>query len=230
MVESRKPRLAFRSLDEEPWREVKAQMHGDKRVSIWEKYLEWTEERLVLYAKYDPNIVVERHSHMSDHVVFVIEGAISDEFGRVTAGNVGYRPDGCVHTVSAPNGATVLAILTGGVEPLTQRGSGPPSQVVTLSDLPWIEARPGVRQKRIWEDTVRQRRAILARFEPGATLARHRHVGDELIFVVEGANADESGPVATGNMNYRPDGCVHTVTTKNGATVLAVVWGSTEPA
>ncbi len=98
-----------------------------------------------------------------------------------------------------------------------------------MSDLPWVETRPGVRQKKIWDDPVNQRRAILARFEPGATLARHRHVGDELIFLIEGANADESGPVTTGNMNYRPNGCVHTVTTKNGATVLAIVWGHTEP-
>ena len=60
-------------------------------------------------------------------------------------------------------------------------------------------------------------------------LPRHRHVGDELIFIIEGANADESGPVTIGNMNYRLNGCVHTVTTKNGATVLAVVWGRTEP-
>ena len=49
-------------------------------------------------------------------------------------------------------------------------------------------------------------------------------MGDELIFIVEGANAGESGVVATGNMNYRPKGCVHTVTTKNGATVLAAPW------
>jgi len=95
--------------------------------------------------------------------------------------------------------------------------------------LPWIEARPGVRQKRIWEDKLNERRALLARFEPGATLPRHRHVGDELIFILEGANADESGVVATGNVSYRPNGCVHSVTTKNGATVLAVVWGRTEP-
>jgi anti-sigma factor ChrR (cupin superfamily) len=147
----------------------------------------------------------------------------------VAAGNMGYRPDGCIHTVSTSNGATVLAIITGGVEPVTARTSGPPSQVFTLSDLPWIEARPGVHHKKIWEDKVNERRAILARFEPGATLARHRHVGDELIFILEGANADESGVVATGNMNYRPNRCVHTVTTKNGATVLAVVWGRTEP-
>jgi anti-sigma factor ChrR (cupin superfamily) len=101
--------------------------------------------------------------------------------------------------------------------------------VFTLSDLPWIDTRPGVRQKRIWDDPARERRAILARFEPGATLPKHRHVGDELIFVLEGTNADESGPVATGNVNYRPNGCVHTVTTVNGATVLAVVWGHIEP-
>jgi anti-sigma factor ChrR (cupin superfamily) len=101
--------------------------------------------------------------------------------------------------------------------------------VLTLSDLPWIDARPGVRQKRIWEDATTERRALLARFDPGSTLPPHRHVGDELIFLVEGANADESGVVATGNMNYRPNGCVHTVTTTNGATVLAVVWGRTEP-
>jgi anti-sigma factor ChrR (cupin superfamily) len=54
-------------------------------------------------------------------------------------------------------------------------------------------------------------------------------VGDELIFVIEGATADESGVVTTGNMNYRPNGCVHSVTTQHGATVLAVVWGRTEP-
>jgi anti-sigma factor ChrR (cupin superfamily) len=54
-------------------------------------------------------------------------------------------------------------------------------------------------------------------------------VGDEVIYLLEGANADEAGAVATGDMNYRPNGCVHTVTTANGATVLAVVWGRTEP-
>jgi len=70
--------------------------------------------------------------------------------------------------------------------------------------------------------------AFLARFEPGTTLPRHRHMGDELMFVIDGAAADESGVVATGNMNYRPNGRVHTVTTQQGATVLAVVWGRME--
>src|ERR1044071_6116553 len=105
----------------------------------------------------------------------------------------------------------------------------PRSQIISISDLEWREYQPGIRFTILWEDPLSKRRALLARFEPGATLPPHRHVGDELIFLIEGANADESGVVATGNMNYRPNGCVHTVTTKNGATVLAVVWGRTEP-
>jgi anti-sigma factor ChrR (cupin superfamily) len=185
--------------------------------------------RRAMLTRLEPGATLPLHRHVGDELVFVIEGAIADEFGTVTAGNVGYRPNGCVHAVSSQNGATVLAVLTGTVEPATERGSAPPSQIVTVSDLPWIDARPGVRQKRIWEDKAGERRALLARFEPGATLPPHRHVGDELIFLIEGANADESGLVATGNMNYRPNGCVHSVTTQHGATVLAVVWGRTEP-
>ena len=199
---------------------------GIRARSLW---AEAETKRRAVMTRIEPGSQLPRHRHVGDELVFVIEGAIADEFGTVSAGNVGYRPNGCVHTVSSKNGATLLAILTGGVEPATERGNAPPSQIFTLSEIPWVDARPGVRQKRIWEDKASERRAILARFEPGATLPPHRHVGDELIFVIEGANADESGAVITGNMNYRPNGCVHTVTTKNGATVLAVVWGRTEP-
>src|SRR2546425_404079 len=103
------------------------------------------------------------------------------------------------------------------------------SQIVSVSDLPWQERQPGVRQKSLWADAETKRRAVMTRIEPDAKLPLHRHVGDELVFIIEGANADESGVVATGNVSYRPNGCVHSVMTKNGATVLAVVWGRTEP-
>ena len=186
-------------------------------------------KRRAQLARFAPGAQLPRHRHLGDELIFVIEGALSDESGTITAGNVGYRPDGCIHTVTTRNGATILGILTGDIEPATDARGAPSSQIFTLSDLPWIEARPGVRQKRIWEDKATERRVLLARFEPGATLPMHRHDGDELIFLVEGANADESGVVATGGVNYRPNGCVHTVTTQNGATVLAFVWGRTEP-
>jgi anti-sigma factor ChrR (cupin superfamily) len=218
------PRSRIISLNDLAWQD--RQQPGVRMKAIWED--PGTKRRAVM-TRLEPGAQLPVHRHVGDELVFVIEGAISDDFGTVTAGNMGYRPDGCVHAVSSRNGATALAIVTGGVEPATERGGGPPSRIFTLSDQPWVDARPGVRQKRIWEDQAGERRAILARFEPGATLPPHRHVGDELIFLIEGANADESGVVATGNMNYRPHGCVHTVTTQHGATVLAVVWGRTEP-
>ncbi len=218
------PRSQIISISDLGWREYQP---GIRFKILWE---DPPSKRRAQLTRFDPGAKLPLHRHVGDELIFVIEGAVSDESGTVTVGNVGYRPNGCVHTVSTKNGATALAILTGGIEPAAAGASGPPSQIFTLSDLPWIETRPGVRQKRIWEDKVNERRALLARFEPGATLAPHRHIGDELIFLVEGANADESGVVATGNMNYRPNGCVHTVTTQNGATVLAVVWGRTEPA
>jgi quercetin dioxygenase-like cupin family protein len=77
MSRSDEARLVFRHLDEEDWIEVKAQMHGDERVSIWEKYLEWTPNFLSLYARYDPHMITERHGHLSDHIVFVLEGEIT---------------------------------------------------------------------------------------------------------------------------------------------------------
>jgi len=217
------PRSQIISISDLGWQDFQT---GLRFKILWE---DKPTKRRAQLTRFEPGAKLPLHRHVGDELIFVLEGVVSDESGAVTAGNVGYRPDGCVHTVSSKNGATVLAVLTGDIEPATDRGGAPPSQIFTLSDLPWIETRPGVRQKRFWEDKAGERRALVARFEPGATLPPHRHVGDELIFLVEGANADESGVVATGNMNYRPNGCVHTVTTQNGATVLAVVWGRTEP-
>jgi anti-sigma factor ChrR (cupin superfamily) len=217
------PRSQIISISDLGWQDFQP---GLRFKILWE---DKPTKRRAQLTRFEPGAKLALHRHVGDELIFVLEGTVSDESGAVMAGNVGYRPNGCVHTVSSKNGATVLAVLTGDIEPASDRGSAPPSQIFTLSDLPWIETRPGVRQKRFWEDKAGERRALLARFEPGATLPPHRHVGDELIFLVEGANADESGVVATGNMNYRPNGCVHTVTTQNGATVLAVVWGRTEP-
>src|SRR5438876_2360040 len=105
----------------------------------------------------------------------------------------------------------------------------PLSEIFSLSDLAWQERQPGVRTKSIWEDPQSKRRAVMTRIEPDAKLPLHRHVGDELVFVVEGAISDEFGTVTAGNMGYRPNGCVHTVSAKNGATVLAIITGAVEP-
>jgi anti-sigma factor ChrR (cupin superfamily) len=187
-------------------------------------------KRRVQLTRFEAGSKLANHRHDGDEILYVIEGAISDEFGTVTAGNIGYRPNGCVHAVESRRGATVFALITGGVAPVTGSERGPASQVIRLNEIAWVDAVPGVRQKPIFSDKETHRRVILARFEPGSKLGRHRHVGDEIVFVIEGSNADESGELVAGNMNYRPNGCTHSVSSTNGGTALAFVTGTVEPA
>ncbi|MGE0827487.1 MAG: cupin domain-containing protein [Candidatus Binatia bacterium] len=106
--------------------------------------------------------------------------------------------------------------------------TSPLSQLIAVQEREWQEMQPGVRMKQLWVDEGTKRRALISKIEPGAKLPLHRHVGDEFVFVIEGANADEAGEVTTGNLSYRPNGCTHTVTTKNGATALTFLWGRSE--
>ena len=45
MPEHTSPRLAFVRADDVPWTEVIAQLHGERRASVHEKFLEWTPNR-----------------------------------------------------------------------------------------------------------------------------------------------------------------------------------------
>ena len=47
--------------------------------------------------------------------------------------------------------------------------------------------------------------------------------------MLAGSVADDAGVCAAGNYARRPPGCVHTVTSKAGALVLAITSGPTEP-
>jgi anti-sigma factor ChrR (cupin superfamily) len=102
----------------------------------------------------------------------------------------------------------------------------PTSLYVDVAARAWVERRPSVHWKTLWEDG--DRRAVLIRYAAGAVVPRHRHLGDEQIFVLEGAVSDDTGTVTAGNYVRRPPGCIHTVTSTAGAVVIAVMTGATE--
>ena len=102
----------------------------------------------------------------------------------------------------------------------------PHSLYVDVADRPWVERRPGVHWKTLWEDG--DRRAVIIRYDAGAVVPRHRHLGDEQIYVLEGTVSDDTGTVTAGNYARRPPGCIHTVTSAAGALVIAVMTGRTE--
>jgi hypothetical protein len=76
----RQPRLAIVSDGAVPYTEVIAQEHrtprGVERRSVHEKFLEWNDERMIVIGRYDPGIVLERHGHSSDHLIYVLEGVL----------------------------------------------------------------------------------------------------------------------------------------------------------
>ncbi|PYN01151.1 MAG: hypothetical protein DME08_02130 [Candidatus Rokuibacteriota bacterium] len=103
----------------------------------------------------------------------------------------------------------------------------PVSLYVDPASRAWVERRPGVHWKTLWEEG--DRRAVLIRYDAGAVIPRHRHLGDEQIWVLEGAVSDDTGVCRAGAYARRPPGCIHTVTSKDGALVVALMSGSTEP-
>lgn len=105
--------------------------------------------------------------------------------------------------------------------------TAPVSLYVDVAATAWQERRPGVLWKVLWEEG--EQKALLVRYAPGAVIARHRHLGDEQIFVLEGSVTDDTGTCTAGNYARRPPGCVHTVRSEGGALVLAILSGRTEP-
>jgi hypothetical protein len=107
--------LRISHIDDVPWQEVKAQQHGERRVSVWEKYLEWSPGLMVLYARYDPGMVVERHGHRSDHVVYVLEGEVTVGGVRCPPGTSLVLEEGAAFgpIEAGPEGAVMLEIMTG---------------------------------------------------------------------------------------------------------------------
>ena len=97
------PRMAFVHLDEVPWKEVIAQQHGARRVSVHEKFLEWTAKQMVVLGRYDPGVVIERHGHKSDHLVYVLEGFLT----------VGDRPCPAGTLIVLELGATFGPLIAG---------------------------------------------------------------------------------------------------------------------
>jgi hypothetical protein len=114
------PRLAFVHVDDVPWTEVVAQQHGDRRVSVHEKFLEWNAKRMVVLGRYDPHVVIERHGHASDHLVYVLEGELLVGDRRCAPGTLIVLEVGAAFgpLVAGPAGALLFETWAGDPRPV----------------------------------------------------------------------------------------------------------------
>jgi len=69
--------------------------------------------------------------------------------------------------------------------------------------------RAGIHVKVLWSDETSGDAAVLIRMDPGCEYPRHRHVGDEEVFVLQGGFRDERGEYAAGDFRRFEAGSIH---------------------
>jgi hypothetical protein len=109
------PGVRFRHLDQEKWQEVRAVEIDGRRASVREKWLEFTPNALSLYAEWDPGMMIHKHGHNSDHVVFVISGEMTCGDVVCTAGMHITLDKGTAFGpfVAGPEGVVLFEVMMG---------------------------------------------------------------------------------------------------------------------
>ena len=106
-----------------------------------------------------------------------------------------------------------------------------PKLPIDLESIPWREAAPGMRMHVVHEDPERGVRGCLVWAQPGFKNFSHRHLGDELILVLDGELRDERGVYKTGEICHSRTGSIHHEQIPQDQDCLAYVvyYGALEP-
>ena len=113
------PKLVFRHVDDVPWQEVRAQRHGDRRVGVHLKFLEFSPNRTLIVTHYDPGLVLDKHRHGSDHMIYITGGSLSVGDVECTPGTMVLLEHGAAFgpLIAGPEGTDLLEFYTGDVTP-----------------------------------------------------------------------------------------------------------------
>jgi anti-sigma factor ChrR (cupin superfamily) len=84
----------------------------------------------------------------------------------------------------------------------------------------WHPLREGVLLRMLFQESDSGYSVGLIRYQPGASVPLHKHIGDEHIYVLSGSQQDERGIYPTGSYIYNPEGSQHSVSSQDGCLVL----------
>lgn len=107
--------LLIRHVDDVPWQEVRAQQHGARRASVWNRFVDVAAARTVVHTRYDPGVVLARHWHHSDEVILVLEGELMVGEQRCTSGSVIVLNAGAAFgpLIAGERGVVLFEVFTG---------------------------------------------------------------------------------------------------------------------
>ena len=89
-------------------------------------------------------------------------------------------------------------------------------------DLAWEPFRAGVRVHWLYRTDDGGPAAALLRYDPGAGVPLHEHLGWEHIFVLAGSQSDGARHYGEGALLISPPGTRHAISSEEGCVVLAV--------
>ena len=113
--------LKFRHKSDVPAIEVKAQDHDGRRIGVWIRTLERSKVT-VISTWYDPGVILERHGHSSDHVIYVISGLLMVGDQQCPAGTAVILEHGATFgpLVAGPEGAELVEFYSGNPMPVPE--------------------------------------------------------------------------------------------------------------
>jgi urea transporter len=117
------------------------------------------------------------------------------------------HPGGC--RMPAPNVPTVLAGLLQHSKELRET-------------YDWKPFRPGVSAHWLYDEGGGGAAAVLLRYEPGAQVSLHEHVGHEHMLVLEGEQSDEAGTYPAGTFVIYAPGTKHSPRSTDGCVALLI--------
>jgi hypothetical protein len=106
----------FSTLDTTPDQEVRRiAQAGGTTASVFEKWLDFSPRFLSMWARWDPGMLVHAHGHLSDHVVFVLEGEMTCGDVRCTPGThiALNQGDTFGPFVAGPEGVVLFEVMMG---------------------------------------------------------------------------------------------------------------------
>lgn len=86
----------------------------------------------------------------------------------------------------------------------------------------WQPFRPGVTAHWLYGDFRNGPSAVLLRYEPGARVPEHEHVGYEQMLVIDGDQFDEHGSYPAGTFVIHPPGTKHSPGSVEGCVALLI--------
>jgi len=120
------PQLIVQQVEDLPWHEVRSQQIGDRRTSVWNRFVDITDDRTVAYTRYDAGVMLPRHSHHSDEVIYIIEGEVTVGGQSWPAGTAAVLEAGKFFgpLVTGPDGALLFEVFTGRADRAGQDRTG----------------------------------------------------------------------------------------------------------